>query len=182
VAKYTLRAAAARASSPAIVLTDLDAALHRWFAESGVPGMVTVSYLSLRRSGAGYAVRICTAGHPPATIRRADGTLHRLGRLSSALGILPRLSLTIDEAELGPGDTLVLTGHGVTASPALPSREPSAASVPLRATVVPASSSSAVVAVPAGSVREVVDGLLRDGAVVLALRVPVSAPTAPGPP
>jgi sigma-B regulation protein RsbU (phosphoserine phosphatase) len=153
VAKYSLRAAAARASSPAIVLTDLDAALHRWFTESGLPGSVAVSYLSLRRTEAGLAVRICTAGHPPATIRRADGTGEGLGRPSSPLGSLPRLSLTIDEAQLGPGDILVLSATEAGAR-----------------------------GIAAGSAQQAVDAVLREERIVLALRVPLSSGTAAGRP
>jgi stage II sporulation SpoE-like protein/GAF domain-containing protein len=111
--RYTLRAGAQRASSPAIVLTDLDAALHRWFAETDVPGFVTVAYLALRRAGTGFAARLCTAGHPAAAVRRADGSVHGLGQPSTALGILPRLSLKIDETELVPGDRLLLRSDAV---------------------------------------------------------------------
>ena len=111
--RYTLRAGAQRASSPAIVLTELDAALHRWFTEADTPGFVTVAYLALRRTETGFAARLCTAGHPAAAVRRADGSVHGLGRASSALGILPRLSLKIDETELGPGDCLVLRSDAV---------------------------------------------------------------------
>ena len=111
--RYTLRAGAQRASSPAIVLTELDAALHRWFTEADTPGFVTVAYLALRRAETGFAARLCTAGHPAAAVRRADGSVHGLGQASSALGILPRLSLKIDETELGPGDRLVLRSDAV---------------------------------------------------------------------
>ena len=114
LAKYTLRAQAARASSPAIVLTDLDAALHRWFAESADPGFVTVAYLAVRAAESGFGVRICTAGHPAATILRADGRAQAFGEASSALGILPRLSLKVADESLHPGDTLLLWGNGVT--------------------------------------------------------------------
>ncbi|AGZ41724.1 protein serine phosphatase with GAF(s) sensor(s) [Actinoplanes friuliensis DSM 7358] len=108
LAKYTLRAGALRASSPAIVLTELDSALHRWYAETTAPGFVTCAYLSLRASEGGFVARICTAGHPAAFIRRADGSVEAFGQPSSPLGILPRLSIRIDETELRPGDLLVL--------------------------------------------------------------------------
>jgi sigma-B regulation protein RsbU (phosphoserine phosphatase) len=112
--RFTLRASAQRASSPAIVLTELDDALHRWFAETDVPGFVTVAYLALRRSGTGFAARLCTAGHPAAVVRRADGSVHGFGEASTALGILPRLSLRIAETELEPGDCVLLRSNGVS--------------------------------------------------------------------
>jgi serine phosphatase RsbU (regulator of sigma subunit) len=113
LAKYTLRAGAVRASSPAIVLTDVDAALHRWFAETDVPGYVSVAYVALREVDDGYAIRLCTAGHPAAVIRRADGTVRRLGVPSSPLGILPRLSLKVADEVLHPGDSLLLITDSV---------------------------------------------------------------------
>ncbi|MEU4237104.1 GAF domain-containing SpoIIE family protein phosphatase [Actinoplanes sp. NPDC026619] len=114
LAKYTLRAAAVRASSPAIVLTELDTALHRWFAETGSSGFVTLAYLSVRPSDTGFAVRLCTAGHPPAAVRRADGTVETFGLACTPLGLLPRLNLKIQDLELHEGDVLALCTNGVT--------------------------------------------------------------------
>ncbi|MBL7253482.1 PP2C family protein-serine/threonine phosphatase [Paractinoplanes lichenicola] len=115
LARHTLRAGALRVSSPAIVLTELDAALHRWYDESGTPGFATVAYVALRPAATGFSVRICTAGHPAGLLRRADGTVHPAGRASSPIGILPKLSLKVDDFELSPGDTLVLHTNSVTA-------------------------------------------------------------------
>jgi len=114
LAKYTLRACAVRASSPGIVITELDTALHRWFAETRVPGFVTAAYLALRATDGGFRARVCTAGHPVAAIRRAGGPIEAFGQTSSPLGILPSLSLKVDDADLYPGDTLLLYSNGVT--------------------------------------------------------------------
>ncbi len=113
LARYTLRANALRATSPAIVITELDTALHRWFAETDVPGFVTVAYAALRPTDTGFSMRICTAGHPGAVIRRKDGTVHEVGATSSSLGILPRLSLKVHDDHLNSGDTLILSSNGV---------------------------------------------------------------------
>ena len=110
LAKYTLRAQAARASSPAIVLTDLDAALHRWFAESADPGFVTVAYLALRarrirvrradlhrrapgrddpargRPGPGVRRGVQRARHPAAAVAEGRGREPAPGRHAAALG------------------------------------------------------------------------------------------------
>jgi serine phosphatase RsbU (regulator of sigma subunit) len=120
LARYTLRASAMRATSPAIVITELDAALHRWFSETGVPGFVTVAYAALRPTRGGFQVRICTAGHPGVFIRRADGAIHDIGPTSSSLGILPRLSLNVHDDQLHSGDTLVLCSNGVLDARATP--------------------------------------------------------------
>jgi GAF domain-containing protein len=117
LARGSLLGAAGRVSSPVIVLTELHAALQRWFDQSGTPGLVSVAYVALRRDGDGdgdgYAVRICTAGHCAAFVRRAAGSLDRLGPPTGALGGKPRLSLKVDDAELRPGDHLLLVSGGI---------------------------------------------------------------------
>ncbi len=169
--RYTLRASAARASSPAIVLTELDAALHHWYAETGVPGFVTVAYLALRPLDSGFAARLCTAGHPAATIRRADGSSHTFGTTSSPLGILPRLSLAIEEAELCPGDSVVLLSNGLSNLPG------AAATLDVTSRPVGELNCSALAAQELadsvlGAALHDSGGTVRDDMMVLALHVP----------
>jgi len=114
LARYTLRASALRHSSPAVVLTELHKALLRWFEDTQTNGFVTIGYANLRRQDDGFRVRLCTAGHPPAYLRRADGTLTTLGRTGTLLGATAHIALAVDEAVLGPGDLLLLYTDGVT--------------------------------------------------------------------
>ncbi len=112
--RYTLRASALRHRSPGVVLTELNTALGQWFAETGTFGFATVVYALIRPAGDGFAVRLCTAGHPPALVLRADGSVERLGHHGTLLGGFSRVSLRIDESALGPGDTLLLYTDGIT--------------------------------------------------------------------
>lgn len=172
LARYTLRAGAQRASSPAIVLTDLDNALRRWFEETATQGFATVAYLALRAAGGGVAARICTAGHPAAAVRRADGTVHGFGVASSPLGILPRLSLKIDEAQLHAGDLLLLYGNGVSDARDQGSGRPlDEAGMHALLREGPAGTAQEVADAVLGEVLRATGGTGRDDAVVIAIRV-----------
>jgi sigma-B regulation protein RsbU (phosphoserine phosphatase) len=114
LARYTLRASALRQSSPALVLTDLDRALRQWFDDAKTVGFVTVACAALRREGGRFRVRLSLAGHPHGYIRRADGEVQALGEPGTLLGCLPKLSLSVQESLLGPGDTLILYTDGLT--------------------------------------------------------------------
>lgn len=114
LARYTLRASALRHASPAVVLTELHKALLGWFEDTQTTGFVTVGYANVRRQDDGFKVRVCTAGHPPALLRRADGTVVAVGATSTLLGATSRISLAIDERILRPGDSLILYSDGVT--------------------------------------------------------------------
>jgi sigma-B regulation protein RsbU (phosphoserine phosphatase) len=112
--RYTLRASALAHSSPVAVLHQLHQALATWFAEIGTVGFVTVAYSTWKPAGDGYVVRVTTAGHPPAIIRRADGTRQRLASTGTVLGCLPKVRLGVTEDTLHPGDSLILYTDGVT--------------------------------------------------------------------
>ena len=112
--RYTLRASALAHSSPVAVLHDLHRALETWFAEIDDLGFVTVAYSTWKPADDGFVVRVTTAGHPPAIIRRADGTRERLASPGAVLGCLPKIRLEAVEATLQPGDSLILYTDGVT--------------------------------------------------------------------
>jgi serine phosphatase RsbU (regulator of sigma subunit) len=58
--------------------------------------------------------RLCLAGHPRPLIRRADGSVMRVGHPGTLLGALTRLSLTDVDFHLDPGDLLLLYTDGLT--------------------------------------------------------------------
>ncbi|WP_405779245.1 PP2C family protein-serine/threonine phosphatase [Streptomyces sp. NBC_00859] len=112
LARYTLRAEATQHLSPAMVFTQLNSAL----LEQRVGGgrFLTAVYATFRPTPAGLAGRLCTAGHPPALIRRASGRVQEVGARGSLLGVFPEVKLTDVRFRLGPGDTLLLYTDGAT--------------------------------------------------------------------
>ena len=76
--------------------------------------MVSFVYATFRATPAGVAGRLCTAGHPPALIRRADGRVREVGRLGSLLGFLPDVDLADVRFRLAGGDVLLLYTDGAT--------------------------------------------------------------------
>lgn len=63
-------------------------------------------------------LRLCSAGHLPVLLRRADGTVEELGEEVAGfpLGILPDVQYEQIEVELRPGDVAVVYSDGVTDS------------------------------------------------------------------
>jgi serine phosphatase RsbU (regulator of sigma subunit) len=105
LARYTLRAEATQHLSPAAVLTHLNRAL---LDQRGGDRFLTAVYATFRATPGGVAGRLCTAGHPPALIRRADGRVQEVGRLGSLLGFLPDVDLADVCFRLADGDVLLL--------------------------------------------------------------------------
>lgn len=109
LARYTLRAQATEHLSPATVLDNLNTAL---LEQRKGERFLTAAYATFRTTATGVSGRLCTAGHPPALILRADGRVQRTGRRGSLLGVLPQVALTDVRFRLAPGDTLLLYTDG----------------------------------------------------------------------
>jgi sigma-B regulation protein RsbU (phosphoserine phosphatase) len=112
LARYTLRAAAARSAVPSANLAALNTALLEWFTDD--TQFLTAVYVTVWPRPGGLAVRVCCGGHDPALVRRADGSVETLGRPGLILGCLPDAGLVDQRGFLRPGDYLVLTTDGVT--------------------------------------------------------------------
>ncbi|WP_241192556.1 GAF domain-containing SpoIIE family protein phosphatase [Streptomyces sp. ADI96-02] len=108
MARYTVRAIASRAPSPAALLGELNTAMLTQHA----PRFLTAAYTAFRLTPAGLAGRISLAGHPPALVRRADGRVHRLGAPGTLLGVVPDVRLADVRFRLAPGDLLLLYTDG----------------------------------------------------------------------
>ncbi|MEE1930104.1 GAF domain-containing SpoIIE family protein phosphatase [Streptomyces sp. TRM 70351] len=111
LARYTLRAEATRHLSPAAVLGHLNSAL---ISQGTGNRFLTAVYATFRTTPGGLAGRLCTAGHPPALIRRADGRVREAGARGTLLGVVPGVSLTDVRFRLAPGDVLLLYTDGAT--------------------------------------------------------------------
>jgi phosphoserine phosphatase RsbU/P len=112
LARYTLRAAAARSGTPSVNLTTLNAALLEWFTLD--TQFLTAVYATIRPHALGFGVRVACGGHDPALIRRADGTVKPLGLPGLILGCLPDPGLRDQRTLLRAGDSLVMYTDGVT--------------------------------------------------------------------
>ncbi|GAA4567853.1 hypothetical protein GCM10023176_21040 [Micromonospora coerulea] len=112
LARYTLRAAAVRCATPSANLATLNTALRAWYTDD--TQFLTAVYATLRPHPDGISARVSCAGHDPALVRRADGTVEPLGRHGLILGWLPHPALHDQRTLLRPGDSLVLHTDGVT--------------------------------------------------------------------
>ncbi|MEU0764711.1 GAF domain-containing SpoIIE family protein phosphatase [Streptomyces microflavus] len=108
MARYTVRADAGQSSTPALLLHRLNNAMLAQHS----PRFLTAAYTTFRTTPVGVSGRIALAGHPPALIRRADGTVHQIGRHGTFLGALKQIHLTDVDYHLSPGDLLLLYSDG----------------------------------------------------------------------
>jgi sigma-B regulation protein RsbU (phosphoserine phosphatase) len=63
--------------------------------------------------GADGRASYCSAGHPPALVRRREGAIEELASLSRPLGLIPGSAYESRELNLGVGDTLLLYTDGL---------------------------------------------------------------------
>ncbi len=112
LARYTLRAAAARTATPTANLAALNTALLEWFTDDAQ--FLTAVYATVRPHPAGFAVRVACGGHPPALIRRAGGAVEPLGVPGIILGCVGDPQLREQRGLLRPGDSLIMYTDGVT--------------------------------------------------------------------
>jgi serine phosphatase RsbU (regulator of sigma subunit) len=111
LARYTLRAEGSQHLSPATVLRRLNAAL---LDQRRGERFITAVFATFRMTASGMAGRLCTAGHPPVLIRRADGRVQEIGQDGTLLGIFADLYLEDVRFRLAPGDTMLLYTDGAT--------------------------------------------------------------------
>lgn len=116
MARYTIRAVATDNRSPADVLDHLNTAM----LTQDAPRFLTAVYARFRLTPAGLAGTLALAGHPPALIRRADGTVRELGAPGQLLGVFDPSHLADVRFRLAPGDLLLLYTDGATEARARP--------------------------------------------------------------
>lgn len=107
--KNTIRAYAYEEHSPAKVMAKTNRVILRGTTLSS---FVTVLYAVLdTRDG---RLTYCSGGHPPAIIKRADGSLELLGEHSPAIGAWPGMVYEDAVNDLAPGDVLFAYTDGAT--------------------------------------------------------------------
>jgi phosphoserine phosphatase RsbU/P len=112
LARYTLRAVAARERSPARILGGLNAALLA--QRPGSERFLTAVYVTLFPARGRVDAVIASAGHTPALVRDATGTVRVAGRHGLPLGLFDAPGLGDTRLSLAAGDTLLLYTDGVT--------------------------------------------------------------------
>lgn len=111
LARYTLRAAAIEHCSPRQVLELLNAAMLQQHPDS--ERFVTAAFATLQQRRGLVTVRLSSAGHPPALVRRPGGAVEALDAPGQILGVFDSPGLVDRRRDLRPGDALVLYTDGV---------------------------------------------------------------------
>ena len=112
LAHYTLRAAAMRGDSPSAGLATLNRALLEQ-ASAVEPRFLTALLLTFTPGPHSVRLAMCTAGHEPPLLRRADGTAEFVELRGTLLGALPEPELEDVDLVLHTGEQLVLYTDGV---------------------------------------------------------------------
>ena len=112
MARSAVRTAAHSEPDPAVVLDTVNEVLLSWFGAGR--SFVTAIYATFTRHGADWTVAIAGAGHPPAFVRRADGSVEQRPGGGRVLGLTVEHPTAMDVVDLRPGDALVLYTDGIT--------------------------------------------------------------------
>jgi PAS domain S-box-containing protein len=110
LARYTIRAAAARRHSPAAILRWVNEVMVR---ESSTR-FCTIAVAHLDRSAGRSDLTVAVGGHPSPILVRADGRVEELEGGGTLLGLVDDPKLDDVVTELLPGDTVLLYTDGVT--------------------------------------------------------------------
>ncbi len=108
IANTTLKLAVDVDPAPVAVARMMNRALKE---AGGSRGFLTLFY-GVLDPASGHLEHVC-AGHPFPMVRRADGSLAKLGTGSYPVGLRPELHLEAAEARLDPGDLLLLYTDGI---------------------------------------------------------------------
>ncbi len=97
-------------------LSEVLTLLNGFLTESELMGdrFCTVCLVRLELGSDRSTITTCLGGHPPPFVLRRDGTLEAIGRSGTLLGLLNDVSLHETQAQLSPGDSLVLYTDGLT--------------------------------------------------------------------
>jgi PAS domain S-box-containing protein len=110
LARYTIRAAAARRHSPAAILRWVNEVMVR----EGSTRFCTIAVAHLDRSQKQTVLTVAVGGHPGPILLRADGGVEEIGAQGTLLGLVEDPSLADVTIELAAGDAVLLYTDGVT--------------------------------------------------------------------
>jgi PAS domain S-box-containing protein len=110
--RYTLRAAALSQTTPSQILMTLNEAMLRQRSDDR---FCTVAYASIEPSDSGgISMRLGVGGHPLPLLIRRDGSVDRVGRPGTLIGLVSDPDIVDVTLELSPGESLVLYTDGVS--------------------------------------------------------------------
>jgi PAS domain S-box-containing protein len=113
--RYSLRAIATETDDPTVALHRLNEVL---LAEDWSPRFTTMALATFRVPAEApdddLTLTVASGGHPPAFVRRADGSVEVVTCQGTLLGLLPELHLETVEVRLGKGDTVLFYTDGAT--------------------------------------------------------------------
>ncbi len=107
--KYMTRGLVAAGLGPARVLAEVNKAI----ADSGDATDIVTLWVGVLDVASG-TLRYANGGHPPALLKRADGTLERMSPTGALLGAMADAPYDEEEQEIGEGDIVLLYTDGVT--------------------------------------------------------------------
>ena len=110
LARHTLRAAAMSGQTPAGMLAMLHRALRRQPAGAD---LCTVCLVTIERTAEKARLTVALAGHQPPLLVGEGGEARPLGEPGTLLGVIDPVEIRETEAEMHPGETLLLYTDGV---------------------------------------------------------------------
>ena len=111
LARYTVRAAALTAGSPAEVLRFLNAAMLRHRVHDR---FCTVSLAFLHEADGERVLEVANGGHPLPLLAHPDGSVETMGAPGTLIGVVPDPDLEDRRHPVAPGDRIVFYTDGVT--------------------------------------------------------------------
>jgi PAS domain S-box-containing protein len=110
LARHTIRAAAMLGQSPTGILETLHEALR---LQPPGADMCTACLVTIEPGPGRAHLTVTLAGHPLPVLVGADGEPKQLGRPGTLLGVVDQIKVSEIDAELGPGETLLLYTDGI---------------------------------------------------------------------
>ncbi len=122
MARHTIRADATDTRTPAHLL----GRLHNAMAAQDADRFLTCAYAAFHLTETGAAGTLALGGHPPALIRRTDGSVEQLGEPGTVIGVLPAPDVHFTDVPftLAPGDLLLLYTDGAIEARPRPGTHP----------------------------------------------------------
>jgi PAS domain S-box-containing protein len=110
LARYTLRTASLSDTVPSRILAMLNEAMLRQRSDDR---FCTVAYASIDPTDTGVSMTLGVGGHPLPLLLRSDGTVERVGKPGTLIGLVDDPDIVDVRLDLQPGDSLVFFTDGV---------------------------------------------------------------------